>query len=900
VTKKEMEKIDPSTQRPIIGEDGQPVREEVEVRFARFKVVSVFDVSQTEGEPLPELAEPLTGDVERYELFMDSLQAVSPLPIAFEELPPDTDGACHFGDRISVRAGMSQVQTVSAVIHEITHAKLHDLEVITESGEQAKDRRTREVEAESVSFTVCAAWGIQTGANSFGYIADWSKGREIKELNASLDTIRRTAAELISGIEKHYHALAKERGIDLSAGEPGAEQSYNESAKVEETPAISAQAAHPSSTSAAGEHLQGVAAEPNPPETDVSALIAAYARSAEVSDPPRVGAGALMTPLFDNMNYNRAGKKIRVTVEEPAGKYRLFSHDENGGKNLYFLTASGRVERVSSYFSDDWDETNHKYVSHRPTEAELDAALPRIAEWFGRDMADPAKWARYQDAAVLNRLDECETHNIPVRRLREEESHARQAAEEQAWATKQREKQEKYDARVDEIAGAVASGKTITVGYSEDEHDGRNPVLDLFKLYGIDLPLRTQGWVNTGLAEITAGSYRYYKSKHKGDSSAFGGYLRKLREAIHLAPIEQKRGGESADNLVIGEDEEVRITFDQGGAPIMLEPESVKAPVHMALDLSLPDPTVTAAAMNEYGYTEPDMYPLRLERALELYSTDHPIYILFPDNTEMIALDMDDIHSYDSHNMLGITKTDWETSPVRAAQMAVAEGAEGSREADLLFGDDSKFGIYQIKDGIEEARDFRFASIRELEALGLSPNRANYELVYTGRLDIHDTLTNKHRIYGAFQHGNPECPPDFAGRSVSVSDVIVLQWKGEVSAHYVDSAGFKELPSFTGSERPQPLESHRETEKREAESAPTFSQVGKSFKPPSPAVADLEAEVKAGRSISVMEARAVSAERRPPAGKERPPLLARLAEAKEIAARRNALPAAKNRNEREI
>jgi hypothetical protein len=144
VVKEELEKLDPVTKQPIIGENGQPVMEEyVKVQSARFKIVPVFDVSQTDGEPLPELAETLTGNVARYELFVDALRAVSPLPISFENLPHDTDGTCHFGDRISIRNGMSEIQTVSAVIHEITHAKLHDLQTITESGEQQKSTRAQ-------------------------------------------------------------------------------------------------------------------------------------------------------------------------------------------------------------------------------------------------------------------------------------------------------------------------------------------------------------------------------------------------------------------------------------------------------------------------------------------------------------------------------------------------------------------------------------------------------------------------------------------------------------------------------------------------------------------------------------------------------------------------------------
>lgn len=165
ITRKEMEKIDPETQRPIIGDDGQPIREEVEIRLARFKPVSVFDISQTEGEPLPSIVEEVSGNVARYELFMDALRAVSPLPIHFEALPEDTDGICSFGDKISIRNGMSEVQTVAAVIHEMTHAKLHDTKFLQE-GEKPKDRRTKEVEAESVLLRLCCP--MEPGARTQG------------------------------------------------------------------------------------------------------------------------------------------------------------------------------------------------------------------------------------------------------------------------------------------------------------------------------------------------------------------------------------------------------------------------------------------------------------------------------------------------------------------------------------------------------------------------------------------------------------------------------------------------------------------------------------------------------------------------------------------------------------
>lgn len=192
-----------------------------------YRVVSVFDVSQTYGEPLPTLASNLTGNVEQFEVFMEAIKRTAPVPIEIKPMPDNTDGYYHTEDkRIAIREGMSEVQTVSAVIHEVAHSLLHNREMEKELQAQQdekakpvkpKDRNTEEVEAESISFAVCSYYGIQTAENSLGYIASWSKGRELAELRASLETINKTSSELISGIDKHFAEIIKERGIDLNA-----------------------------------------------------------------------------------------------------------------------------------------------------------------------------------------------------------------------------------------------------------------------------------------------------------------------------------------------------------------------------------------------------------------------------------------------------------------------------------------------------------------------------------------------------------------------------------------------------------------------------------------------------------------------------------------------------------
>ena len=223
--KKKVEEIktDPETNAPVLDADGKAIIEEKEIRIPMFKVVSVFDVSQTSGKPLPQLAADLSGNVQQYEVFMEALRRASPVPIEIKPVARDTDGFFSIkAQSITIRAGMSEVQTVCAAVHEIAHAKLHDYEHMTELADDGetilvpgeKSRNTEEVEAESISYAVCQYYGIETGENSFGYIATWSKGKELKELRASLETINKTASELITDIDRHFAEICKERGID--------------------------------------------------------------------------------------------------------------------------------------------------------------------------------------------------------------------------------------------------------------------------------------------------------------------------------------------------------------------------------------------------------------------------------------------------------------------------------------------------------------------------------------------------------------------------------------------------------------------------------------------------------------------------------------------------------------
>ena len=302
--KKKIEEMkrDPDTQAPILDADGKAVMEEKEIEIPMFRPVKVFDVSQTDGKPLPELASSLSGTVPHYKAFLEAVRRSAPVPIEFEPMAANMDG--YFSSeqqRIALREGMSEVQTISAAVHETAHSKLHDpkkheaeptwkIVMVSEGGtkqdfrldfateaeaeqaaaeegwryvdenqfewrleveedltavkQAAKNRNTEEVEAESISYAVCQYFGIQTGENSFGYIASWSKDKELKELRASLETINRTSCELINDIERNYKEICKERGIDLTAApepEQAPQQAAEEKAPAEEVSPPSAE-----------------------------------------------------------------------------------------------------------------------------------------------------------------------------------------------------------------------------------------------------------------------------------------------------------------------------------------------------------------------------------------------------------------------------------------------------------------------------------------------------------------------------------------------------------------------------------------------------------------------------------------------------------------------------------
>ena len=237
--KKEIDKIDPKTQKPVTDKNGKPVKEETEITVPAFKVVSVFDVSQTEGKELPSIGvDELTGDVEQYNDFFKAAELSAPVPVGFEKIAGGSKGYYSQTDkRIAINEGMSELQNIKTLIHETSHAKLHDIDLNAPPEKQADrpDRRTREVQAESIAYAVCQHYGLDTSDYSFSYIAQWSSGRELAELKASLETIRSTASELIKDIDKNFAELTKDKEqAQAQENEPTSEEKQPEQAAQQE------------------------------------------------------------------------------------------------------------------------------------------------------------------------------------------------------------------------------------------------------------------------------------------------------------------------------------------------------------------------------------------------------------------------------------------------------------------------------------------------------------------------------------------------------------------------------------------------------------------------------------------------------------------------------------------
>ncbi len=680
--KEEQEKIDPVTNEPVLDRDGMPVMEEVEIKIPAFRVVTVFDYSQTDGKELPGLGvSELHGNVERYQDFMEALNRVSPVPIRYEGMEGDRKG--YFIDLnrpIAIKEGMSEAQTAKTGVHEVAHAKLHAKEIEQETG-TVKDRETKEVEAESIAYTACQHFGIDTSDYSFGYIAGWSSGKEMPELKSSLDTIRRTSSELIKGIEAQLLEIEKER---------------------------------------AAEQLQ----------EDIILLVSNTDRSEydllNVKGMERTEIFNLLSAMKDDDRQN-----VEAYLER-AGAWVT-------------LLANERSEEVGEYHLDyAYNTDTHEITDFKALQEEREKANIPI---------------EYGDVVVrISTPDSGEYETIKITNMQSE------------------------------VANVVYSIPFL----QENEWNGN--VLDYLQEKGFEfVPIMRSGGLNDGYPQF----YDFDVDMSEWEVHTASELPATVQAEQLINRMEFHRSVYDSDerNLIMNHayklDDMYKTTSlahsiaeQKDDLPLLWETIRV---AEEEID-ALPDGMVGLSQMHEYGYSWDEMLPLTKDRASELFGEDVSVYQLHADGSETLVEDRAALQGHDG--MFGVEKSDWSAYLEYQSMKQELEDSEPNREAQLLYGNESRFGIYQLKD-TEETRDIHFMNMDYLEREGIPVSRENYTLVYTGELTEGMSLED---IYTKF---NIDHPADFTGHSLSVSDVVVLHQDGENTSHYVDSVGYREIPEFT-------------------------------------------------------------------------------------------------------
>lgn len=680
--KEEQEKIDPVTNEPVLDRDGMPVMEEVEIKIPAFRVVTVFDYSQTDGKELPGLGvSELHGNVERYRDFMEALARVSPVPIRYEGMEGDRKG--YFIDLnhpIAIKEGMGEAQTAKTGVHEVAHAKLHAKEVEQETG-IAKDRETKEVEAESIAYTVCQHFGIDTSDYSFGYIAGWSSGKEMPELKSSLDTIRRTSSELIKGIEAQLLEIDKERAAEKA-------------------------------------------------QEDIILLVANTDRSEyDLLSVKGMERTELLNSLCTMKDDDR--QSVEAYLERVGAWVTLLGNERSEEVQEYHLDYA--------YNTDTYEITDFKALQEEQEKAN--------------------KSIEYADVVVrISMPDSGEYETIKITNMQSEVQNTL------------------YDILMRETDG-----------------EGGN-VLDYLKEKGFDfVPIMRSGGLNDG-----------YPQFYDFDMDLTEKELHIASELPTIVQAEQLINRIEFHRMVYDSDERNLIMNHAYKLDDMYKTTSLAYSLaEQKDDLSLlsetkdmaqaeidflPDGMVGLSEMHEYGYSWDEMLPLTKDKASELFGEDVSVYQLHSDGSETLVEDRAALQAHDG--LFGVEKDDWSAYLEFQSMKQELGDSEPNREAQLLYGNEGRFGIYQLKD-TEETRDIRFMSMDYLEMKGIPVSRENYELVYTGELAEGMSLED---IFTKF---NIDHPADFTGHSLSVSDVVVLHQDGENTSHYVDSVGYREVPEFT-------------------------------------------------------------------------------------------------------
>ena len=816
--KKEVQKLD-AQGRPVMGKDGKPVTEVQEIQVPAFKIVSVFDVSQTEGEPLPSIGvEELTGSVERYGEFFKALEQTSPVPIGFEDIPGGSHGYYHLTEkRIAIQEGMSELQTLKTAIHEIAHSKLHAIDPEAPAIEQADrpDSRTREVQAESVAYAVCQHYGLDTSDYSFGYVAGWSSGKDLKELKASLETIRATAHELITTIDGHLAQLQKERQTQqeqpqaaeqpdpdsvFSKLSPKQQQEMTASVKamlqtlievdLKSTGEVSQgtkEAAQAQGFSIAGDGTLEQVKAPQEAAYRLESGDYLHIQTSETGydytlydpDYKELDGGQLDNP---DLSLAEAGKEILAIHERPAGTMEPLTGDRLDD----FLEATEQANAIPQ--PQAWNGIdgllNGKPFMPEASPADRAAALIELAEKNAPRLGSDERQliVAYAEAVgdtdkvigLINRL--CE-QGYELQKGQMDSFVKSEIESEIAVANAQRQ-----------IAQNPAAEPVVTILWSESPHlkDGQQmPLheaeavfneLDSARRHEREQPGYTGHWYDKTKFRIDftmQGQPDSYEGRQDfGDGD--GSLIQHIR-GYH----EYYAQDESWKNHVLHHEGPEAWEADKAQRDTLLH-EFIP---YMELHCNL-------AAMEQEARR-----PLRSGETLTPEQTAYFNAVLDYVKECRPLLNQGQYHLPEPPQLADFDQSLQDYKKQIEAELEQEAAASGLTVEEYVASDyeapaQPNFSIYQVPPG-PEGRDFRYRSYEDLQADGLSVDRKNYQLVYTAPLDKDTTLDE---IYHRF---NMEHPADYKGHSLSMGDIVVFRQDGKQTAYYVDEgADYRQVPEF--------------------------------------------------------------------------------------------------------
>ena len=822
--KKEVQKLD-AQGRPVMGKDGKPVTEVQEIQVPAFKIVSVFDVSQTEGEPLPSIGvEELTGSVERYGEFFKALEQTSPVPIGFEDIPGGSHGYYHLTEkRIAIQEGMSELQTLKTAIHEIAHSKLHAIDPEAPAIEQADrpDSRTREVQAESVAYAVCQHYGLDTSDYSFGYVAGWSSGKDLKELKASLETIRATAHELITTIDGHLAQLQKERQaqqeqpqaapLEQAAEQPDPDSVFSKlppeqqqemtasvkamlqtliEADLKSTGEVSQgtkEAAQAQGFTIAGDGTLEQAKAPQEAAYRLESGEYLYIQTSETGydytlygpDYKELDGGQLDNP---DLSLAEAGKEILAIHERPAGTIEPLTGDGLDD----FLEATEQANAIPQ--PQAWNGIdgllNGKPFMPEASPADRAAALIELAEKNAPRLGSEERQLIVAYAEAVGDNDKV----IGLINRLCEQGYELQKGQMDSFVKSEIESEIAVANAKRQIAQNPAAEPVVTILWSESPHlkDGQQmPLheaeavfkeLDSARRHEREQPGYTGHWYDKTKFRIDftmQGQPDSYEGRQDfGDGD--GSLIQHIR-GYH----EYYAQDESWKNHVLHHEGPEAWEADKAQRDMLLH-EFVP---YMELHCNLATMEQEARRPLRSGETLTPEQTAYFNAVLDYVKECRPLlnqgqYHL-PEPPQLADFDQ----SLQDYKKQIEAELEQEAA---AAGLTVEEYVASDYEAPAQ----PNFSIYQVPPG-PEGRDFRYRSYEELQADGLSVDRKNYQLIYSAPLDKDITLDE---IYRRF---NMEHPADYKGHSLSMGDIVVFRQDGKQTAYYVDEgADYRQVPEF--------------------------------------------------------------------------------------------------------